>query len=103
MQVLNIKDTYDKLNNGYYLVASPRDIDTDRDIALAHTIHQHGDYLYWRNYGSSAEDNTLTGLDWILKTIFDKDNYYMLLTQNEYYDACNRYYEEERNKRNVSN
>lgn len=98
MQVLNIKDVYTKLNNGYFLVASPRDIDTDRDIALAHTIHRHGKFLYWRNYGSSAEDNTIKGLNFILETIFDKDNYYILLTQKEYYDACNRYYEEERNE-----
>ena len=29
-----------------------------------------GEFWFWRHFGSSAEEATLEGLDWLLKTIF---------------------------------
>ena len=31
-----------------------------------------GDYIGWSHYGSSAKENTMDGLEWILKNIFKK-------------------------------
>ena len=30
-----------------------------------------GEFWFWRHFGSSAEEATLEGLDWLLKTIFE--------------------------------
>lgn len=87
------------------LISSWRPFDTLEAFGYAHEIrkgndnHSGEEILRWRNYGSSAEDNTLEKFKWLLEEIFDKDKYFVVLPIEEFYAKQEEFYDQERAKR----
>ena len=63
-----IIEIYEGLQKGYrYVPEQMKNGDTFYGIELSRTTG----YIHWRNHGSSAEENTVEDLAWLLSVIFD--------------------------------
>lgn len=77
-----IKAIYDGLNNGKkYILRKELELERELYDSGKHkyfvpevNLYKHGDYICWRHFGSSANDNTIGGLRFILEVIFKDDN-----------------------------
>ena len=87
------------------LISSWRPFDTLEAFGYAHEIrkgndnHSGEEILRWRNYGSSAEENTLEKFRWVIEEIFDKDKYFVVLPIKEFYAKQEEFYNQERANR----
>lgn len=87
------------------LISGWRPFDTLEAFGYAHKIrkgndsHSGEEILWWENYGSSAEDNTLEDFEWLIEKIFDKDKYFLVLPVKDFYAKQEEFYDQERAKR----
>lgn len=106
-QVLqNAKTIFNQLQDtDNILISSWRPFDTLEAFGYAHTIRKgidDGDgkeILYWSNYGSSAEGNTLEEFKWLMEKIFNEDKYFLVLPVKDLYAKQEEFYDQERAKR----
>lgn len=87
------------------LISGWRPFDTLEAFGYAHKIrkgndsHSGEEILWWENYGSSAEDNTLEDFEWLMEKIFNEDKYFLVLPVKDFYAKLEEFYDQERAKR----
>lgn len=87
------------------LISGWRPFDTLEAFGYAHKIrkgndsHSGEEILWWENYGSSAEDNTLEDFEWLIEKIFNEDKYFLVLPVKDFYAKLEEFYDQERAKR----
>ena len=97
-----LKLIYDKLHNGeVFGQILPHRLGGTFFWAVLYIKHNgNGDYICWRNYGSSAEKVSLKNLEWVLKEIFRMTPEQFLYSYTTYrtwdqIDQCYQHIQEE--------
>ena len=100
LQKDNFTTVYNQLKSkNYCILGSSQPIQTDREIAAAGSITIFKDLFCWQYFGGSANKATKTDLKWILQTIFDNCEYFLVIEKNKYYNTVSNYYDNEIQKR----